>query len=86
MMVQIKVKYRKNSKEKYFTYITNTNSYECLGLILKTIEITDVDSLQITIDKQCPNCKRTKAECRKHKCVECKRLVVVEGEGSGGGC
>ena len=51
MDLKIKIKYRKNSHEKYVSYIKNIEGYSPFELVLKILKETDVDKLEIKVIK-----------------------------------
>ena len=51
MKAKIKVKYRKNSHEKYFAYEHELGSVYAFNLANETLVNTDVDRLEIVVEK-----------------------------------
>ena len=49
-MARIKVRYRKNCKEKYFTYNHELDAF-AFDLVIKILRETDVEHMEISVDK-----------------------------------
>ena len=51
MVAKIKVKYRKNSHEKYFEYIVQDMDCFAFSLVAETLKKTNCNRLEIVVEK-----------------------------------
>jgi len=66
-MSKVRIKYRKNSHEKYFSYIRSADDPFMFDLVKTTFLKTDADRIQVVLEKveeKKPKIKISKCNCR----------------------